>query len=104
MDRCRRLQERLQNFRNRLRNNPRIPDRRYSEYRPVRAAAGRARRLLSDNANVFCVCHRPFYGTMIRCDDPACRVVWYHINCVHINENDIPGESDDWYCPECQAP
>lgn len=68
----------------------------------VRVAAARARRALSENAAVFCYCHRGFYGQMIKCDSLFCRIVWFHTDCVGLADA-IPQENDQWFCPDCAA-
>jgi len=45
----------------------------------------------------YCICKRVSFGQMIACDDPHCKIEWYHIGCVGLKT--IP--SGKWYCPQC---
>lgn len=49
--------------------------------------------------NIYCSCKKISSGTMIACDNPECKIIWYHCACVNIPEKEIP---DVWYCPECE--
>ena len=46
---------------------------------------------------VYCFCREGEHGDMIACENPSCKYIWFHFNCVNITS--IP--SGDWYCPEC---
>lgn len=92
-------------LRNRLQNRvaARIPDRRYTiNHPPIRAAAARARRILSDQAEVFCYCRRGFFGNMVACDHPRCQIIWFHTACVQIADDNIPSGAEHWFCPDCR--
>lgn len=86
-------------------NVPRMPARRFSEganRRPIRIAAARARRAMSDVGTVFCFCRQGFFGQMIRCDAPYCRIVWFHTECVGLIGDNIPTAEEEWFCGECR--
>ncbi|MCP9261818.1 Inhibitor of growth protein [Dirofilaria immitis] len=46
---------------------------------------------------VWCFCREKGYGSMVACDDPACRYEWFHYGCVNVIEK----PKGKWYCPEC---
>ncbi|VDK64638.1 unnamed protein product [Onchocerca ochengi] len=46
---------------------------------------------------VWCFCREKAYGSMVACDDPACRYEWFHYGCVNVIEK----PKGKWYCPEC---
>ena len=53
-----------------------------------------------DNPNpLYCYCQEPedFVREMIGCDNPECKVQWFHTECLHIDT--IP--DGHWYCPDC---
>lgn len=45
----------------------------------------------------FCICKQPSYGEMIGCDNPNCKIEWFHLNCVQLSS---PPEGK-WYCSQC---
>jgi len=47
---------------------------------------------------VYCSCCGPEQGIMIACDNPDCRVEWFHLECLHLEV--VP--SGKWYCPDCR--
>jgi len=45
----------------------------------------------------YCLCNRVSFGEMVGCDNPDCKVEWFHFECVG-----LPGPpKGKWYCPEC---
>ena len=49
--------------------------------------------------NLYCYCRKPEDGCMmIGCDNPNCKIEWYHIKCLKLKH--IP--KGKWYCPDCQ--
>ena len=51
---------------------------------------------------VYCFCKGPSYGNMIECDNPKCKIQWFHYDCVGIKEK--PAEHEKWFCSEeCKA-
>lgn len=47
----------------------------------------------------YCICNRPSFGEMIACEDPKCKIEWYHYSCMGIRR----APKGDWYCPDCLA-
>lgn len=45
----------------------------------------------------YCVCKQPSQGMMIACDNPTCKIEWFHNVCVGITK-----EPANWICPECR--
>ena len=38
-----------------------------------------------DNAQVYCWCQQEEFGRMIACDNPTCRIEWFHFSCVGLS-------------------
>lgn len=55
----------------------------------------------TDNANepTYCICGQVSFGEMVACDDAACDVEWFHLDCVGL-ESPPQGK---WYCSNCEA-
>lgn len=49
------------------------------------------------NEPTYCVCNQVSYGEMIACDNPACKIEWFHCGCVGLREP----PKGNWYCPDC---
>ena len=47
---------------------------------------------------LYCYCHRPSKGLMIGCDNPDCKIEWFHTKCLGLKS--IPKGS--WYCEDCE--
>ena len=48
----------------------------------------------------YCNCNTISYGKMIECDNPNCKLQWFHLSCVGIKEGEEPVT---WYCSkECE--
>jgi len=49
----------------------------------------------------YCKCQQISYGQMICCDNPDCKIQWFHIKCVDIDD---PNKLEkQWYCSdECR--
>ena len=45
----------------------------------------------------YCLCKRPSFGNMIACDNPTCKIEWYHYPCVGITR----APKRKWYCNTC---
>jgi len=45
----------------------------------------------------FCYCRGPDEGSMIACDDSACKIEWFHQSCFKLKN--LP--RGKWYCPDC---
>ena len=48
----------------------------------------------ADDKELLCICFRPEDGRpMIECDNRGdCFLRWYHIECIGLNEDELPGE------------
>ncbi|PSR73422.1 hypothetical protein PHLCEN_2v10714 [Hermanssonia centrifuga] len=53
----------------------------------------------AEDKSLYCVCQKMSYGEMIGCDNPDCRMQWFHLPCVNLK----PPLPDRWFCSECQA-
>uniref|UniRef100_A0A0D6R832 PHD finger protein ING n=1 Tax=Araucaria cunninghamii TaxID=56994 RepID=A0A0D6R832_ARACU len=49
------------------------------------------------NEPTYCFCNQVSYGEMIACDNPDCKIEWFHYGCVGIKER----PKGKWYCPNC---
>jgi hypothetical protein len=47
----------------------------------------------------YCLCDDISYGEMIACDNPKCKIEWYHLPCVGLTHAPKSGK---WYCPACR--
>ena len=47
----------------------------------------------------YCYCHRGEEGRMIACDNPYCKIEWFHYSCVGIKRK----PKGNWYCKDCQS-
>ena len=46
----------------------------------------------------FCYCHGSDEGSMIACDNSACKIEWFHQSCLKLKN--LP--RGKWYCPDCR--
>ncbi len=51
-----------------------------------------------DYEQSWCYCNQPSYGTMIGCDNDACTIEWFHMDCLRIR---CPPKGK-WHCPSCR--
>ncbi|XP_039002031.1 PHD finger protein ING1-like isoform X2 [Hibiscus syriacus] len=51
------------------------------------------------NEPTYCLCNQVSYGEMVACDNPACKIEWFHFGCVGLKEQ----PKGKWYCPDCAA-
>eukprot|EP01083_Nonionella_stella_P069326 184771_1 len=51
----------------------------------------------STQEDLFCTCQKPSYGEMVACDNPQCKVEWFHYSCVGLKQK----PAGDWFCPAC---
>lgn len=49
------------------------------------------------NEPTYCFCNQVSYGEMIACDNPDCKIEWFHYGCVGIKER----PKGKWYCSNC---
>ena len=47
----------------------------------------------------YCLCEQVSYGEMICCDNPTCKIEWFHFLCVSLTA--IP--KGRWFCPNCRG-
>lgn len=46
----------------------------------------------------YCVCRSSAFGDMVRCDDPECKFLWYHYECVGL----VHTPKGNWICSNCK--
>ncbi|KAK9742406.1 hypothetical protein RND81_03G170300 [Saponaria officinalis] len=51
------------------------------------------------NEPTYCVCSQVSYGEMVGCDNPECRIEWFHFGCVGLKEK----PKGKWFCPDCSG-
>ncbi|EFJ24278.1 hypothetical protein SELMODRAFT_270360 [Selaginella moellendorffii] len=49
------------------------------------------------NEPTYCLCNQVSYGEMIACDNPDCKIEWFHFECAGVRER----PKGKWYCPDC---
>ncbi|GMP77709.1 hypothetical protein CsSME_00033887 [Camellia sinensis var. sinensis] len=49
------------------------------------------------NEPTYCFCNQVSYGEMVACDNPDCKIEWFHFGCVGLKEQ----PKGKWYCSEC---
>ncbi|XP_021726842.1 PHD finger protein ING1-like [Chenopodium quinoa] len=49
------------------------------------------------NEPTYCLCNQVSYGEMVACDNPDCRIEWFHFGCVSLKEK----PKGKWYCSDC---
>ena len=47
---------------------------------------------------LYCVFQKPQSGKMIGCDNPDCKIEWFHYNCMGIKR----APKGKWYCSNCK--
>ncbi|GBG68502.1 hypothetical protein CBR_g3046 [Chara braunii] len=52
------------------------------------------------NEPTYCFCNQVSYGEMIACDNPSCKIEWFHFECVGLTCSDNRPKGK-WYCPTC---
>ncbi|KAJ4844843.1 PHD finger protein ing1 [Turnera subulata] len=51
------------------------------------------------NEPTYCFCNQISYGEMVACDNPNCKIEWFHFGCVGVKEQ----PKGKWFCRECGA-
>ena len=46
----------------------------------------------------YCYCRGPEEGDMVGCDNPDCKIKWFHSTCLNMS---LP-KCKYWYCPDCR--
>jgi len=54
---------------------------------------------IDPNEPTYCICNRVSFGEMVGCDNPDCKVEWFHFECVGLTSP----PKGKWYCPDCSA-
>lgn len=49
------------------------------------------------NEPTYCFCNQVSYGEMVACDNPSCKIEWFHFGCVGLKEQ----PKGKWFCPDC---
>ncbi|PIA36126.1 hypothetical protein AQUCO_03400202v1 [Aquilegia coerulea] len=49
------------------------------------------------NEPTYCFCNQVSFGEMVACDNPSCKIEWFHFACVGLKEQ----PRGKWYCPDC---
>ena len=53
------------------------------------------------NQKLWCYCSRDdVYDNLIGCDNTECKIQWFHLSCVNLNQDQVP--DGDWYCFDCR--
>jgi len=53
---------------------------------------------IDPNEPTYCLCKRVSFGEMVGCDNPDCKVEWFHFECVGLTTS----PKGKWMCPECK--
>lgn len=53
----------------------------------------------NEDEETYCTCEQISYGQMICCDNKACKIEWFHFNCVKLTTK----PKGKWYCPNCRG-
>lgn len=51
------------------------------------------------NEPTYCICNQVSFGEMVACDNPNCKIEWFHFGCVGLKEQ----PKGKWYCPDCSG-
>ncbi|KAG1354809.1 PHD finger protein ING1 [Cocos nucifera] len=51
------------------------------------------------NEPTYCFCNQVSYGEMVACDNPDCKIEWFHFGCVGLKEQ----PKGKWYCSNCMG-
>ncbi|KAL6532230.1 hypothetical protein OROGR_014200 [Orobanche gracilis] len=49
------------------------------------------------NEPTYCFCNQVSFGEMVACDNPDCKIEWFHYSCVGLKEQ----PKGKWYCSQC---
>jgi len=53
---------------------------------------------IDPNEPTYCLCNRVSFGEMVGCDNPDCKIEWFHFECVGLTSP----PKGKWYCPDCK--
>ncbi|GBE82543.1 hypothetical protein SCP_0409270 [Sparassis crispa] len=48
----------------------------------------------------YCYCNQVSFGEMIACDNPGCKLEWFHLGCAGLTQ--APEGNTKWYCRDCE--
>ncbi|KAK2967881.1 hypothetical protein RJ640_009951 [Escallonia rubra] len=51
------------------------------------------------NEPTYCFCNQVSFGEMVACDNPDCKIEWFHFSCVGLKEQ----PKGKWYCADCSG-
>jgi hypothetical protein len=51
-----------------------------------------------EDDETYCVCRGPSFGDMVACDNPKCKLEWFHYGCVGLTR----APRGEWLCPTCR--
>mmetsp|Transcript_42492 Transcript_42492/g.109253 ORF Transcript_42492/g.109253 Transcript_42492/m.109253 type:complete len:182 (-) Transcript_42492:157-702(-) len=51
-----------------------------------------------DTEPKYCFCNQVSFGNMVACENPDCKIEWFHFDCVGLTEQ----PKGMWYCPDCR--
>lgn len=51
------------------------------------------------NEPTYCFCNQVSYGEMVACDNPDCKIEWFHYGCVGLKEQ----PKGKWFCSDCSG-
>jgi len=52
-----------------------------------------------EDGTLWCYCQQNIQEELVGCDNPTCRVKWFHLSCLQITSSQLP--KGKWYCPDC---
>jgi len=52
---------------------------------------------IDPNEPTYCFCNRVSFGEMVGCENPDCKIEWFHFECVGLTST----PKGKWYCPDC---
>ncbi|PRP85308.1 hypothetical protein PROFUN_06910 [Planoprotostelium fungivorum] len=52
---------------------------------------------IDPNEPTYCTCNRVSFGEMVGCDNPDCKIEWFHYECVGLTA----APKGKWYCADC---
>jgi len=54
--------------------------------------------LIDPNEPRYCYCRGVSFGQMVGCDNPECKIEWFHFGCVGLKST----PKGKWLCPDCR--
>ena len=53
----------------------------------------------SEDDTLWCYCQRNVQEELVGCDNPTCKIQWFHLSCLQLTVSQLP--KGKWYCPDC---